>query len=320
MALTLGASLLVYEYRYDKKIDRQLKMERIRLAWAIIVVSIIAIAVYYLLYLAISSSYSGNPQLPLELRLAPFYNMQAEVADSLATSQPSVNWLSWQYIYLIYALAIVFLGFGITALLFPDITAVLALPWLAEGIVFANASFIYIWYQYYSFVVGSMLVAAILSLGILQARENLSKIISAAPAIIISFAIVLLLYSQAFSLSENILDPGAQYYFQPYPYQSQISKLDYVVAHVPNNASVITDYFIASHLTQRRYLDILGTSFNTTYWFMPQYILVDFNENISQNAFTGDQGLTFDAFLGSYNYTLILQNGSAKLYELNGQR
>jgi uncharacterized membrane protein len=315
LTLTLGMGLFLYEYRYDKAIDNALKKDRYKLIAVLVSASIISVAIYYGLYLVINSAYLNNayPNLPPSLRLFPFYKAQVSTASTLTSSggqsgliiDPSH--LFYSLTYPIYALAIVFLGFGITAFFISDIIFVLALPWLVEAFILGNSQFVDIWYHYFSFVVGGMLIAAILSLGILQKRENASKFIKSAPVIIICFSLLLLFYSQVFSLSKNIPSAKQEYYFEPYWYQSQINQLNYVVARLPSNASTLTNFFIASHLTQRKYLDVIESS-NTT-WFVPQYILIDFNENISWNAMSGSLNTRL-------NYTLILQNGSARLYEL----
>jgi uncharacterized membrane protein len=325
LALTLGIGLFLYEYRYDKSGDKSLKKERYKMVAVLASASIIAVASYYGLGLALNNAYLNNayPSLPRELRLISFYNVQASLAGTSATAGwPSgliidPTHLFYSLTYPIYALALVFLGFGITAFLIPDITFVLALPWLTEAFVLQNNPFVAIWYQYFSFVVGGMLIAAILSLSILQKREKAAKFIKAAPVIIVCFSLLFLFYSQVFSLSKNIQSAREEYYFEPYWCQSQINQLNYVVNRIPSNASVIVPFYVSAHFTQRKYLDVTTPPTNSTYWFTPQYMLLDFNLNISWNA---EEGLNLSAlqnFLNANHYRIIMQNGSAYLFERN---
>ena len=76
------------------------------------------------------------------------------------------------------------------------------------------------------------------------------------------------------------------------------------------------------HLYARRYFEVIPAGFLDTWvpsyksWFTPQYVLADFNENISINAYAENQYQNFIEALNS-NYTLYAKNGTAELYKLD---
>jgi uncharacterized membrane protein len=134
VGVALGVGLLFYELLYDRKIKKTLRNERLRLSFWLIALSIVAVAAYAYAASSLNSGYSsGSYQtLPTELRVINFGPQQAgQLASALGNNLSAPQPISPAFA--IYGLMVVFLGFGIGALLIPEVTLILALPWLIEG-------------------------------------------------------------------------------------------------------------------------------------------------------------------------------------------
>ena len=101
--------------------------------------------------------------------------------------------------------------------------------------------------------------------------------------------------------------------FQVTPLQKKLdAQLNSEIALVPPNATLMTQYFIIPHMINRPYVEMLG---NDSYYFRPEYILVDFNLNLSLNVFSGNEAQYIDSYLNASarNYTIYSYNGTAYL-------
>ena len=109
----------------------------------------------------------------------PVFNMVIQTVGSQAAQleSTSLTVLGSAYAgvgtYLIFAVAIIFLGFGFS-MAFDIIPAIILVsPWLVEAFLIKNVNFVFIWNQYFGFVLGGMMVAALLGLKTLHERKGI---------------------------------------------------------------------------------------------------------------------------------------------------
>ncbi len=279
----------------------------------------------------------------------PTFNMVINTVGSQASQLGSagLTGLGSSYagfgIYLIFAIAIIFLGFGVS-MVFDIIPAIILVsPWLVEALIIKNTGFVFIWNQYFGFALGGMAVAAILGLKTLHERKGyIAKHIirdhhTRHAYIIGSIAvcsIVLLLFSPYFTLSKNVNNLQQDFLFNVNAtVKPQVAALTSIVKIVPQNASLMAPFFTMPHLFKRQYFEQIPptagditpiniTSKNATIYgmyFYPDYIVADFNPYISLNAFYGSQFQNFMNITGGkvVNNTLVF-NGIYKIYAYNG--
>lgn len=184
-----------------------------------------------------------------------------------------------------------------------------------------------IYYQYFGFVLGACFVATIL--GIILAREKRTPIpfllsrsmtkkryAAVYKALVYStilFAVIFLLASPVFVKSVNVNNLTEDFLFQANATQvQQMQQLDSMINVVPENASLMTTYFIYPHVIQRKELETLS---NDTYFFKPDYVLVDFDEYGGENDFKNSQYQYLNNFMNENagEYVTYATNGSAVL-------
>jgi uncharacterized membrane protein len=328
VALALGIGLLVYEFRYDVREKAKLRNERIKLAWSIVLFSLVAMVLYGCAGSALGSGYANGayPNLPPQLQVTNFGVVQISgITSSLQGQQPAAaGWVPPGYT--LYALCVVFLGFGIGALLIPEVTFILALPWLVEGFMLNRVTFFLIWYQYFSYVIGGAMIATVLAvLAVRQKSNRLTHLLGrlkqqpegAVYRSLLVFSLVVFMVSPLFLISNAIDNPVQSFLFQTSTAQlSQIKQLYYVMGLIPPNASVVSAIPAISHLAERSELAPMGAN---SLWFKPQYLLVELNSTVGsppapESSF--NQTAMDQKVLAGADYYLYARNGSAELYRL----
>lgn len=338
LGATLGLALLLYEYRYDKNI--KISKTGKKLAVALIILSIIATFFYSYVTSALANSYStsyknlypifsvtGGPQVNLGSSVAKF------VKNPVSQLSTDINlYFPFYTPYLVYSSLLILFGFGISLFFSPEISLILILPWLAGVFVFQDPSFLLPFSEYFGFVIAPVISGAIIGIMASQEKGNhLSNLlmkmkIEKTRAIVYSLvigAILLSLLSPLIYL--YVISPSSQFHsvdlngvkqlitMQSNQTQRIVYKqLNYVIDLVPENGSLLTEYFIMPHVINREYLD-----FSPNRLANPEYVLIDFNKNISDNSCKiGFENCTaFTNIIDNGNYSLYAQNGTAKLYK-----
>jgi uncharacterized membrane protein len=307
MAGTLALALFVYELRINKKVSKFLIL--------IMVISILVFAAYYLAENYLMAQYAQGAYLNLPNSLRLWNQIYAGHALTGATNPASSNGMliNLEYAllgpsnnYNIYALMLICLSFGITAIVFvPDIFLILALPWIGETYLLGYEAFSRIWGYYFSFVMGGVVIATILSFMVMKQSKHINLFIKIA----LMMLMVFLITYPTMIYSKNVNQLQAQFLFQTSWDASQIAQLQYIINQVPANASIETNQYIVSHFSNRKLISVFGDNS-----FQPSYLLADFNFNLSLNAENGGQYDAFNALLATGNYSLVVQNGSAQLW------
>ena len=309
MAFMLALALFVYELRMNRKLKKELLV--------VMLICLIAFGLYYIgeNYLVQAYAQGQYPSLPNALRL---WNQIYQGGQITGTSNGSIGLAALEYTlagpsrnYGIYGVMLVLLSFGISALiLVPDVFLILIFPWFAQAYILGYESFSRIWYHYYSFVMGGVIIATILSFMVAKQKGKSSGFYL---KIIMVMLMVFLITYPVMVRSKNVDQLYSQFLLQrPADYQ-QIAQLKAVMALVPANASLLTNQYIAEYFTNRKDVGVIGGNVS----FTPQYLLVDFNLNLSLNS-EGGQQAAFNAMAG--NYSLVARNGSAELWKLKVQQ
>ncbi len=325
LALFLGIGLLLYAVLHE---DRRMKKSGIALAAAAIIISLCALFTYSWTTQALSGGYASGayPGLPPYLQAIPFAQEQIVAGGSFSVKL-AVQLLETPVIA--YGLLLVLFGFGLAVIFDPLILAVLLLPWFVQAVYVGYSPFFLIYYQYFGFSLGPVIVAAMLGLILAKKRKGalasfLHRRLGRAGydhlyrAVVYSAAasaLLFLLFSPIFVKSANINSMQEAFLFNVNATdRAAIQSLNAVMGRLPANASLMTTYFIYSHLFQRKGIELLG---NQSYYFKPEYILVDFNSSISVNVGQNGQEQWFDRFMqeNAANYTIIAENGTAVLYK-----
>lgn len=299
-------------------------------AGAMLVVSVVAFGIYGAIAASVNNAYLAGayPGMPQIFKVG---DVVAHQLGSLGTGGLTLAFSSLP-LYTLFALAIIFLGFGFAGLLDPVFALLFTAPWLIEVFLVGNTNFVVTWNQYFSYAIGGAVIATILALKRIHDQEHhhnaLSffkhgqKISKYAVWSIIVCSVILLLLSPHFIYSKNINNIGQDFLFQVAPAEhAQIGQLTSMIALVPANASVMAPYFAMPHLVNREYFELIPDTVNdymvlpanasavdsTGMWFQPQYVLADFNAYISLNAESGYQLQNFINITG----VVITGNGTA---------
>ncbi len=322
IAASLAVGLAAYEYIVDK--NQRTRGERLRLSAILIIGCIAVLAVYNLMYFSLNGSYAKNPNFPtlLELQTVPLvpYNGVGAPGGENNMQQYALMSGSWPeyYTLLCYGIGVGLLGSGPAVLFAPVPAIIMASPWLAELLVFGNSDFASVFIEYFSFVIGAMIAAAILGFMSIMSRDTHRKagrtgmLMPIMISITLSITVLLAIVSPFASLSLNVTNISQSFLFKVAPsQQAYYSQLDWVIAKVPSNASLMTQGFIMPHVLDRQYFELLGEHV----YFQPKYILVDFNTNVSLVWNGGAITDAFQNYTSQHPYELVAQNGTARLYE-----
>jgi uncharacterized membrane protein len=327
LGASLGLALLVYELL--NRSNAASRRTRIGMALGLIVLSVAAFAFYSIAAVSLASQYASGayPLLPPGLA---HYQSLAFVLSGLHSfgSQSSVSTLSLMgsglgpYAY--YAIIVLLLSMGILLIFAPIESAILLSPWLVETFIAGNYQFVFMFNYYFAFAIGGMAVAAIIGAkNIMERKGMLARALDRhtaghAPSVVavasIAVVAMVLLLSPAFIYSKNINSFSQDFLFQANASQQRLySQLYSVMALVPANASLMAQYYMMPHLFARRYIE---TTCASNYYFKPQYVLLDYNLNISLNVFR-ECGTTLSGiYLNSASdYLVVAQNGTALLLE-----
>ncbi len=328
VALAMGVGLLSYELSYDRKSPEKIHRARTRNACYIIVLSLIAMAAYAGASLLLANAYTHGlyQGLPLALQTTGFESQQASQLVSTVGGSGGNAIGSINGIYNLYGLMVVIFGFGIAALFIPETTILLILPWLVEGFLLGNGRFFLIWYQYFSYVLGGMIIATFLAMraiskGSQRFRVELKVLGGHNPMALqykalLFLPILLFIMSPIFVLSANLNNPLQNFFFENSAAQtSQMNQLYSVMSLIPQNATVMAPIFVVAHLTNRAEVTPILPAGQQ--WFTPEYLLLDFNRNLSSNAFSFNQPNIANAVLAKNSYYLYAKNGTAELYRLS---
>lgn len=284
------------------------------------------------------------PTLPLFNMVTPTAGSQlGQLSSIIGGAQSTAGTYTGLLGYAVFALAVIFIGFGASMLFDPVVAVILVSPWLAEAFLLRNINFVFIWNQYFGFALGGMMVAALLGLKTLHDRKGIiSKHLlkdhhTRHRYIIASIAVcaaILFLLSPHYLYSKNVNNLNQDLLFSMNStVRQQTTALTSIVRLVPANASLMAPFFTMPHLANRQYFEQIPptagdivpvniTSKNATIYsmgFYPDYILADFNPYISLNAFYGSQFQNFMNITGArvVNNSIIF-NGSYGVYAYNG--
>lgn len=336
----LGISLLIYEYRHNKE-DGIIKNMKI-FAVALIVLSLVATVFYAYVNSALTQAYASG-QYPGLNSFAYITGPQNSLGSSVikflhnpvSTIKSDISLYSSYLFYAVYALLLVLFSFGIAVYFSPEITFFLLIPWLSGVLIFQDTAFLLPFSEYFSFVISPLVCASILGIMLSKEKYNfLSRILMKRKINVkVAIAYSMIIGSMLFSLFAPLvylyaISPVSKFhsintselkqllFFYSTPNQTEdYAHLYSLINMVPNNASLLTEYFIMAHMTNRRNLDFVPN--RTLGEFVPEYILVDFNRNISNNVCNqGFENCTaFQDFYNNGNYTLYAKNGTAMLYK-----
>ncbi len=322
MAFSLALALFLYDYRFTH--DAQERKKKFMMAGSLMVLSILVFAFYSFTVNYLSAAYAQGQYAGL----APILHLLPLAQSQIAVLSTPFTQLSSEFGpmlgYTVYAILIIFFSFGIATVFDPISTILLLSPYLTELFIVGNTNFAFIFNQYFGFVLGGTIVATML--GIMSVKNNrgivvneviegnearkeliLKKII---PYSVVFMVIILLLFFPTFMLSRNVNNFAQDFLFQITPQQHALdTQLYSVMNYLPANASLLTTYFIVPHVVNRKDIELI---YPVGYYFQPNYILIDFNLNVSMNAYSYGQPQYFEAFWAnqSKNYTLVAENGT----------
>jgi uncharacterized membrane protein len=330
LAIFLGIGLFLFDYAYNK--DVTIRRARMDLAMTIIAVSIVVIIAEAALTAYLQQSYTTSySNLPVQFKVI---NTGVAQLGNTATALPSHSGSMQSQsgtnmnMYVLYGVFAGILCFGALILFDPLITLIFSAPWLVGIFVLNDASFTTVWNQYFSYVLGGTIVAAMLGFILLQEKKGpFAKMLanhkgryynnftfSFLKSSVLLITLFLAFTYPFFSYSKNLNNFSQDFLLHVGPQQIALdSQLESMISLIPQNASLLTEYFITSHVADRRYLDFFAYE-NT--FFKPEYVLVDMNLNISLNAM-GDVPYFKNFSANNPGYNLVAHNGTAMLFKLN---
>lgn len=328
VGVALGLGLLSYELIYDSREKEAVRAERMKLSVCIIVFSLLAAAVCACGAGLLSVAYSHGlyPNLSPDLQVINFGGQEVSKLASLGSGFSLNPLVMDDPAYAIYGLAVVFLGFGISALFIPEVTLLFALPWLLEGLILRRGSFLLIGHQYFAYALGGALVAVLLSLMAIRNGSNrfaglLRAVGGKRPTgriykILLVSSLVVFMLSSIFIVSGSIDNLAQDFLFQSTPGQTQQAMQIYsMISLIPPNASVVAPMAVVSHLAERAQLAPLLPWSRP--WFTPEYVLVDLNDSLAEPPFYFNYTNFTDNTMSGGGYYLYARNGSVELYRLS---
>ncbi len=338
MALTLGIGLVYYEFVHNKR--SSITKTKVSFAYLLIALSVISVVLYSAATSSLESSYgTAYPNLPPTLRVSAGAQNMVGPEISQFASNPIGKFISNMEIfamgyraYLVYAILLVAFGFGLALFFDPVVALICSLPWLSGIFILGDPNFVLPLSEYFGYIIGPASAAAILGIMIYKKRDtwfggfvrglhlDLDKVVKVtALGLPILFSIVApAIYLFAFSAvnqyhSVDAGNIGQILFFASNSSQSSAySQLNFMLAQIPSNASVIAQYYDTAHIANRQYLESTGWNYN---YSSPQYVLLDFNSNISNSMCIFDNCTKLYAFENSANYSVYLRNGTVVLYK-----
>lgn len=341
VAIALGVGLIIYlTYGYENTDQRKTMA---LMAISMIAVSVLALHLYVVAQSDLAISYKSNlyPNLPIFLKDIPFGLQQFYSIAAIGLGHGSgLSYLRYLPPYrTVLAFLMVFFGFGVAAILEPLIPLTIAAPWIIE-VIFAGASgFVYIYNQYFGFVIGSSAVAALICTNLIglgkkvperresRIREMVKPYVDHS---ILVASVLFFLISLYIIFSTNVQNLPQNLLLQTPPQQKlYYSQLDKIISDIPANASVMAPYFAMPHLANRMYFEVVPNSFQANgiatsneigsgqhqydYWFNPQYIVTD------PDNYIGALPITFIGFPDDINNSMAVSHGlNLSVYEQEG--
>ncbi len=341
ITIALGIGLLLYEYKYNK--GCVLTQSKKSYSIAIITASLVAVLFYGYVTSVLGSEYVTPlyAQIPKLLYVNGPQNsllgyVVTAIHNPLGLIKADISIYSSGYsAYLLYSLLLVFLGFGISLFFAFDVSILLILPWLSGVFVYRDPSFAIPISQNFGYVLSPVIVASILGIIVSKEKGNwlstkLRRIGMEKEAVIpvaaVVFALLLsvvspLIYLYAVSPSSGVHSVNAAGLAHLASLTSNKTavqdyrELDSVIRAIPPNTSLMAEYFIAAHVIQRKLLEFPNP--DNTLYFTPDYIIVDFNANVSLNACRSgfDNCSQVLSLVSNTPYTVYARNGTAVLYK-----
>lgn len=317
VVIFLGFGLLYYAFIYVK--GKEEREKRILLALFIAMVGILAYVLYYIGTTSLAAQYQNGAhgyQIAQFLRMPGLtHYLNVSTATLGPFRVPVVTLAPYLYTAAVAAIVIAVFALGISVFADPLLTLILVAPWIF-GLFFSDRSSVFTDtnLQYFSYVLGSAFVAAMLGVRKLQGnhefgfpriklqKKNLDSII----------------ISSMFSITILALGIGIMYAIEAgynlIPLQSQAEasygeQVQSVSSMIPQNASLMTQDNLFGHLYQREYVECDSDDSLWTYYFEPQYILISKNTSL---AYEYNFLLNYTE---AHNYTLYAKNGSTVLYK-----
>lgn len=332
VGVSLGLGLFLFDFVHTD--NKKLKKQRMQLASVIIALSLIALLIYAVIDQSLLNSYAtGYQNMPQIFQVIPFVPQQiAAIASQPISQLPISQWQISAYVYAALGLIAGVFFFGFLVLSDPLVSLLLAAPWLAKIFILGSFEYAALYLHYYVYVLGGTVIASILGLLLIYERKGLvarlikkrgghtvfsnyktylyhANILTRSTIMLITT--ILIFISPLFVLSKNVNYPQQDFLFQINASQREIiSQLDFVMNQTPTNAPLMTASFVTPHVFTREYMEEPSASPQ----FVAQYVLVDYNLNVSQHAFD-DYG-AFVAYMSAHNYSLIVENGTAQLFKL----
>ncbi len=247
----LGLGLILYEMRFTK--DKAVRTENIKLALAIVVISLATLITYNLIAAHLTKAYAYSyAELPPPMQVT---SINARELNNLAGILTGTNQANNLYAppvsyYLATSLVVVFLGFGIASLLDPVTSIVLTAPWLVEVFLIGSLNFLATWFQYFSFALGGAIVVTLLTMRrLLEVHKKRAFFKSLFVSSIIVIVMLLSVMAPFFISSRHNNDISQSFLFQVNSTQEKYySDLSYVISKIPPNASVISPDFTMPQL------------------------------------------------------------------------
>lgn len=338
MTITLGIGLFLFDYFYTK--DKEKRRERLILSASLVIMAAIAILSYNTATKILLNSYAAGQydSLPRLSQIVPLINLQVTNvtnAASLAGGVTSkVTFLNITFV--LYGLLVAFLGFGIAVLFDPIITLIFGSQWLGEVFILGQYGFIVTWEQYFPYVLGGTAVATILGIMLAEQKQGylprciektagrrynavIRKMIMGS-MICLSLSVFILspIFVSSSVKGSYVPDLGRAFLFQTSAQERLAdSQLSNVIGIVPKNASIMVSSAVMPHLARGQNIEAFDLM-NITYYFMPEYILTDFNSSLlPQDLYSPEPAAAVYAFLkkNQNQYYLYAQNGTALLYK-----
>lgn len=328
IGLSFVAGMLYYEYAYNSRGIRDAKWKMDPMIRALYLCAFLAL-IYLAFYLYARSSL-----------LAMYSSDYASVPAPLKYFVFDVfYWLRRFNIGLVFVLALfglllLFFGLGFFGLRDPIMGFIFVSPWLVGVLVLQFLNFIQPYFQYYSYGIGGATAVSFLTLIIFfRNKKNERELaiyerICAAGLILTSVIeiVVIFVYIPMFVQLK---------YFNPANWNvpSNYSQIDAALHTIPRNASVLAEPGFTPHLYYIEKLEIPptvngslpytapwitpGSQYTATYWFRPNFIVVD--RQIGYFSTFNTSNYNIYSYMDS-NYTLYNSTEGLEIYRLRPGR
>ncbi len=314
IAATLVAALLLYEWHYESKEPGHAPRMRLLMFAAVMIVVLAAAEQLLAIYITSQTQLLGLT-IPPTLRLAYGQLSLGNVFGGSASVNQNIP---------VEALGVllVFFGYGYTSLSNLFISLLMFAPWL-KGALISPANQALFGLQYYGFVEGASVVAAVIGILVLRKKgKNLSDGFLMKSILLFAILIPLLAASAAsvlvFDMANSFLGlHGFMQASEPTAYSSLLK----AISLIPRNASVLSQSEIAPHLYYICNLEysksqVPGMPLSIALYVKPQYIIMDKYLGDYQ-SFIDPSVFNITGYI-SGNYTLVYNQSGAMLYKANG--